>query len=212
MELDAICNFQDAHCFSPLKPSEIPDHLDSIAKDCGIKFWLDPFHSALWCSKVVFSHEDCVSELQSLKDLSKRIALKRFLEKIHLDIVLIQESKKEEFDIVFIKSLWSSKDNGWELFEPFGHSGGILTLWDMSKLKVIETLKGGYSLSINHITVCKKSCWITNVYGPNDHKERRLVWPELLSLSNYCTKAWCISGDSNIRRWAHERFPFKRNT
>lgn len=36
VDLYANSIFQGAHCFSPLKPSEIPDHLASIVKDCGI--------------------------------------------------------------------------------------------------------------------------------------------------------------------------------
>lgn len=85
-------------------------------------------------------------------------------------------------------------------------------MWDMSKIKVVETLKGGYSLSINSITSCKKSCWITNVYGPYDYEERRFVWLVLVSLSGYCTGAWCIGGKCNITRWAHECFPLEKQT
>ena len=55
-------------------------------------------------------------------------------------MVLIQESKTEEFDISFIKSLWSC----WYFGESQGTLGGILTLWDMSNLMVVETLKGEY--------------------------------------------------------------------
>ena len=83
-------------------------------------------------------------------------------------------------------------------------------MWDMSKIRVFEALKGEYSLSINCITSCKKSCWITSVYGPNNYKERIFICPELVWLSDYCTEAWCIGGYFNITRWAHKRFPLGR--
>ncbi|KAA0038339.1 uncharacterized protein E6C27_scaffold270G002130 [Cucumis melo var. makuwa] len=72
---------------------------------------------------------------------NKRLAFRRFLKKHNPEVVLIQESKNEEFDISFIKSLWSFEDIGWYFVESQGTSGGILTLWDMSNLMVVETLK-----------------------------------------------------------------------
>lgn len=69
------------------------------------------------------------------KNVNKRLGLERFL-KIHiLDVILIQESKKEEFDALFIKSLWSSKDIGWDFFESFGTLGGMLIMWDCKRLQ-----------------------------------------------------------------------------
>lgn len=137
---------------------------------------------------------------RGLKAASKRLALKNFLKKHNPELVLIQESKCEEFDITFIKSIWSSKDIGWEFVESFGKSGGILTMWDESKISIIETLKGGYSLSVKCLTLAKKSCWVTHVYGPNDYRERRHLWSELQSLSVYCLEPRCIRGDFNITR------------
>ena len=39
-------------------------------------------------------------------------------------------------------------DIGWESVESFGASRGILTLWDKSKITMVETIRGRYSLSI----------------------------------------------------------------
>lgn len=129
-------------------------------------------------------------------------------------MVLIQESKNENFELCFIKSLWSSKDIGWDFVELFGTTGGMLTMWDTNKLSpsVTETLKGGYSLSVKCITLWRKTCCLTNVYGPTDYKDRKFVWPGLLILSDYCMEAWCFGGEFNITRWVHERFPLGRIT
>lgn len=50
---------------------------------------------------------------RGLSDVSKRLALKRFVKKHNPNLVLIQESKRDEFDAAFIKSLWRSKEIGW---------------------------------------------------------------------------------------------------
>ena len=127
-------------------------------------------------------------------------------------VVMIQESKKDTLNSAFIKSLWSSKDIGWDYVASVGSSGGILTMWDSSKISVTEVIKRHFSLSIKCLTLCKKVCWITNVYGPCGCRERKLVWPELSSLADCSAVAWCIGGDFNITRWACERFPFGRKT
>lgn len=70
---------------------------------------------------------------RGMKNINKRLALRRFL-KIHMpDVILIQESKKEEFDALFIKSPWSSKDIGRDRVESFGTLGGMLIMLDRSK-------------------------------------------------------------------------------
>ena len=76
---------------------------------------------------------------------------------------MIQESKKDNLTSVFIKSLWSSKDIGGEFVASIESFGGILTMWDSSKISVTEVIKRRFSLSIKCLTLCKKVCWITNV-------------------------------------------------
>lgn len=49
-------------------------------------------------------------------------------------------------------------------------------LLEISKASSLP-LKGGYSLSIKFLIHCKKTFWITNVYGPYYYKERRFLWP-----------------------------------
>lgn len=87
------------------------------------------------------------------------------MKKHNPELILIQETKKDEFDSDFIKSLWSSKEIGWEFVESYGKSGGILTMWDDSKIVVTESMKGGYSPSVKCLTFCRKVFWVTNVYG-----------------------------------------------
>lgn len=85
-----------------------------------------------------------------LKDVNKRLAIKRFLKYHKPELVLIQESKKEEFDLRFPKSLWSSKDIGWYFVESYGTSIRMLIMWDTSKITVTNTLNGSYSLKMHH--------------------------------------------------------------
>ena len=96
----------------------------------------------------------------------KRLAIEKLLKKVNLDIVMIHETKREEIDCCIIKALWSSKGIGWDLVEANGRSGGLLIMWNKSKLSVMEVLKRGYSISIKCSTINRKICWISNNYGP----------------------------------------------
>ena len=95
---------------------------------------------------------------RGLGDKSKRMAVKRSLKRLNPELVLIQETKKDIIDMVLVKELWCSKDIGWSFVDAIGRSGGILTMWDESKISVIEVLKGGYSLTVKCLTINKKSC------------------------------------------------------
>ena len=123
--------------------------------------------------------------------------LKRFLQIINLDVVLIQETKRDSFDRAFIKSIWSSKDICWAFVEAVGRFGGILTLWGEGKISLLDITKGEFSFTIKCCTICKKHCWISDVYGPIDSRERRRLWAELMSIVDSCNEPWNIGGDFN---------------
>uniref|UniRef100_A0A9I9EEF8 Uncharacterized protein n=1 Tax=Cucumis melo TaxID=3656 RepID=A0A9I9EEF8_CUCME len=50
------------------------------------------------------------------------------------------------------------------------------------------------------------------MYGPTDYRWRKLIWPELLSLIEYCTEACCLGEDINMTRPGGEWFPEGRIT
>lgn len=82
---------------------------------------------------------------RGLGDQSKQLALKRLILKTNSDLVLIQETKKEAIEPDIIKAIWSSKDIRWIFVEAYRKFGGLLTMWDESKVTALESLKGGYS-------------------------------------------------------------------
>ena len=95
---------------------------------------------------------------------SKQLALKGVLKLTYPD-VLIQETKQETIDNSLIKALWSSKDIGWDYIESNGRSGGMLTMWDESKISVSKVIKGRYVLSFkcklfarSLVNIMKKAC------------------------------------------------------
>lgn len=96
--------------------------------------------------------------------------MKKFLLPICSELVCIKVTKNSSFDRRFIKSLWSSRDVNWVDIGSYGRSGGLLILWDGSKVEVVDVLKGGYSLLVKVSFLQNKVCWISNIYEPNDYE------------------------------------------
>ena len=57
---------------------------------------------------------------RGLRDHSKQMTLKRMLQTLNSDLVLIQETKRDSFDPNIIKLLWSSNEVGWIFIEAYG--------------------------------------------------------------------------------------------
>ena len=95
----------------------------------------------------------------------------------------------EAINVVFITSLWSSKEVGWEFVESVGSSEGILSMWDSSSITVLVVIKGRFSISIKCLSSCKQKFWVTNVYEPCGYTETKFIWPELSSLSQCLAEA-----------------------
>ena len=81
------------------------------------------------------------------------------------DVILIQETKQETIDNSLIKALWSSKDIDWDYTESTGRSGGMLTMWNESKISCLKSLKEDTSSRLNTIlfakslvNIMKKTC------------------------------------------------------
>lgn len=60
-----------------------------------------------------------------------------------------------------------------------GGSGSILTLWVENKVLMLLALEGRFSVTISIFISQLNTVVITNVYGSNDYRERKLLWTEL---------------------------------
>jgi len=89
-----------------------------------------------------------------------------------------------------------------------GASGGILQMWDVSKVEVWSTTSMDHVLIIQGPFVKSNRVFsIANVYALCDRGGRQQVWVSLSGLlanninSDY---AWCITGDFNAIGYANE--------
>ncbi|TYK02777.1 Transposon TX1 uncharacterized [Cucumis melo var. makuwa] len=132
-----------------------------------------------------------------------------FIKHCSPDVVMIQESKKDTLNSVFIKSLLSFMDIGWDFVAPVGSYEGILTMWDSSKIWITEVIKRRFSLSIKCLTLCEKVRILISLIGLMKDFQLAGAVEEChcsmsLSIQLLSWKFHCKMevGSSNFRGWA----------
>jgi exonuclease III len=136
---------------------------------------------------------------------SKRRLIKEKLVNSKADVVILQETKKAEFQRKLIGSIWGVRYTDWVSIPSNGSSGGILVMWKTKSVSVMEAVIGNFSVSIKIQAINGRGWWLSGVYGPNKTREREEFWEELAGLYGLCGPRWCVGGDFNVVRFPSEK-------
>lgn len=135
----------------------------------------------------------------------KRQALHDLLQQYKVDIVAIQETKKEEFSQRILNSLSHTLDI-WLYVPSVGSSGGILFGGDSNKFNVVSHSQHRYCLDVHITNKIDNSEWqITIVYRPTSRGLKKEFWNELAQVRQGHTKTWILCGDFNVIRHHTEK-------
>lgn len=135
----------------------------------------------------------------------KRDILHDLIVQFKVDIVLIQETKKEHFSNRILNSI-STRLDIWHWLPSVGRSGGILFGGDSNKIRIIKVTQHRFCLDVQmENKIDSKISQITVVYGLVDRKLKRDLWKELDSLRNEELELWVLSGDFNVIRSRSEK-------
>ena len=137
----------------------------------------------------------------------KWAAIRRLNLKHKVDLVCIQETKKERFDKIICQSIWGDSTVSWDNIPSVQASGGLLYKWNNLTFEVERRVKGRNFLMLEGRWVKENQrLYIVNVYAPCDLAGKRALWDELrqLKVSNP-NGLWCFLGDFNSIRSQEER-------
>lgn len=117
--------------------------------------------------------------IRGLNAPKKRRALRDIISSNKIDVIAIQETKKETFTHRILKSI-SSKFDNWFSLPSRGRSGGILIGCDSDTCQVVRYVAHTYSIDV-FLYDRKDSCnWmLTVVYAPVDRNLKAAFWQEL---------------------------------
>lgn len=106
-------------------------------------------------------------------------AVKDKISQSSCDIVCLQETKKETFDLAFLKNICPANFNCFEYLPSVGASGGILIAWKGLLFDGHKIFSNGFGISLEFSSLVDGAQWVlTCVYGPCtvDGKSAFLDW------------------------------------
>lgn len=89
------------------------------------------------------------------------------------DIICLQETKREVFDMDYIRKFCPKKINKFEYLPSIGASGGIIVIWNSSLFTGTLAFQNEFSISFQFTCNISASTWIlTNIYGPSQAERK----------------------------------------
>ncbi|CAK8570002.1 unnamed protein product [Lathyrus sativus] len=107
---------------------------------------------------VSFNVRGCCSSL-------KRRRISQILQRGSANICRIQETKIIKMEAGIAYSLWRNNDMDWTTQNSSGRSGGIITMWNTTKITACSSFCGKGFLGL-HIVWNNQSLIVINVYAP----------------------------------------------
>jgi exonuclease III len=106
-----------------------------------------------------------------------------------------------------VKSLWGDTSHGYSYQSSVGASGGMLTVWDATRVEVQCSMKFDHALIIKGKVIDSDDDFvIVNAYAPCDVVGKKMLWERLQALViNNSDVCLCVCGDFNSVRSVEER-------
>jgi exonuclease III len=137
----------------------------------------------------------------------KRAEVRQLVREKHPLVVCIQESKLSVVDDLLIKSIWGDAPSEYSYQPSLGASGGLITVWDSSRVVVWSCMSFGHVLVVKGKVIQTAEEFILfNVYAPCDAVSKRALWERLVPLIiNNQDVCLCVCGDFNSVRSIDEK-------
>ena len=69
-------------------------------------------------------------------------AIRRMVIEQHIDMLCLQETKKEMVEKSMCAALWGGSEIGWESYPSSNSAGGILCIWNVNSFRVENKISG----------------------------------------------------------------------
>jgi exonuclease III len=123
------------------------------------------------------------------------------------DIVYLQETKKQSFDLMFIKTICTPSFDAFEFIPSLGASGGwSIVIWKSSLFTGTKIFQNDYCLSLEFCSMHNNDIWIlSNIYVPcaTPGKREFLSWFKNVHMPD--STNWLLVGDFNLYRSPADR-------
>lgn len=144
--------------------------------------------------------------IRGINSQGKWDALRGKIEESACHIICLQETKRESFDIFYLKKFCPRHLDKFCFFPSDGASGGLIIIWNSSVLDGVMVQANTYAITVNfHNRLDNKNFHLTNVYGPSVSSEKIAFITWLINLDTSSFDDWLLAGDFNLIRSAENR-------
>ena len=134
-------------------------------------------------------------------------AIRRLVRNQKVDMICIQETKRESIDKATCHALWGDSDIGWEFQPAINTAGGLLCVWSQQAFKLERKEVGSGFILLEGVWLKEnQKTSVVNIYSPCDSQQKRIQWDSLKQLRQLDPEGlWCFMGDFNSIRHHSER-------
>ena len=137
----------------------------------------------------------------------KWAAIRKLNLKYKVDLVCLQETKKENITKLICQNIWGDSNVSWDSVPSIHTAGGLLCMWNNLAFEVDGRVKGrNFLMLVGRWIKENLKLLILNVYAPCDTAGKRELWEELKQLkASNPEGVWCFLEDFNSIRSMEER-------
>ena len=86
-------------------------------------------------------------------------------------VMTFQETKRESFDLAYIRNFCPKRFNQYVYMPSVGNSGGLITIWNSNLFSGRVISRDYYQITVELTSKLDNSlCYITNIHGPNSNE------------------------------------------
>jgi len=122
------------------------------------------------------------------------------------DIFCLQETKRESFDLQFIRKFSPHGFDSFEFLPSIRASGGLITVWKSSVFSGQMVFQNAFAITVKFSARHNCGTWfLTNIYGPCTHDGKRSFLQWFKHYSGFANDNWHVVGDFNLIRKLENR-------
>ncbi|XP_059664125.1 uncharacterized protein LOC132309882 [Cornus florida] len=135
--------------------------------------------------------------VRGLNDQARRKEVKSLIRKAGGHLVCLQETKIASMTDMIVRSLWGGRFVQWCVLDAIGSSSGILIMWDVRWISLLDSQVGCFLVSCFLSMVEDGFRWVfSGVYGPTEDYECHLFLEELGKIRRRWSLPWSFTWSS----------------
>lgn len=150
--------------------------------------------------------------IKGINSQEKRDAIRDKITESACQVLCLQETKRENFDLFYIKKFYPRNLDRFAFFPSIRASGGLLTVWNSNYFDGTIIQANSYAITVKMLSkLDSRSFHVSNIYDPSHSVEKLGYVTWLVNLDTSDFDLWIIGGDFNLIRHPENRNKPGRN-